>query len=238
MNRRQKALLLAVVAGLLAFLLNSRLIASANRTEGVLQFTRDVQGGEKIGEADVEVVQLPAGLFPDALRSKEAAVGKMARGFYPKGTVVRNGMVTAEEVTLRVPERLNALSESGLRAIAVQATLENTVGRNLRPGDRIDLYGVGKGEASLIQTAVPVLSAPAPSKDGTGGEAALVLALSEEDARRLLEAIGRGSHLYALLRPTGEAAGVRPPDRGNMTDQTEAPAPGGIPAPDEKEGAR
>jgi len=234
---------LAVLFGLGAAFLVVTAMGAARQTEKVVVAAREILPERQVTSADLKVEDVPRAAVPqDAVRSPEQATGKWTRGLVLPGEVLRRGHL-AEDSGVRgvMGAKLAAAGDPKIRAFAIPAESQTTVGGEVREGDRVDLLGVvnvsAQGQQLLLSkvlaAGVAVLKVAGESSDplkpSSGG--ALVLAVSPELAEDLAYVLNAGK-LYVLLNPyqadesAAKTAGVVPETFLKKYGYQVAPAPG------------
>ncbi|OAT83697.1 SAF domain-containing protein [Desulfotomaculum copahuensis] len=144
-----------------------------------------------ITPGDIRVEPIPrAALYPDALTSPNQAVGWVARGYIPAGTVLRASM-------LLPPDKAGLSGKlvryPGQEGVALQAGLETDVAGSVRPGDMVEVTARYKdGQAERLFNAVPVLQA---------SDKGLVLALTSDENIQYQKALSKGAAIVCALLP-------------------------------------
>jgi len=224
LNRSKAFLLLAFMCAALAAGAAAWLLHVSLPQKTVLVAAADIGPRGQIPASAVRKVSLPAAGVPDDALVDEASLsGKVARGFIPAGTVLREAMLQPRWSA----GAAGALAEIGpeYRLVALPVSLDTSVGNCVAAGDRIDLYAVGRdGRHALVASNVLVFSGPGlPSKPPAKGLGilsgqqdqqkppdALVLVLHESEVDRVVAALAESSRLIAVLRPLeGESGGLK-----------------------------
>lgn len=204
-----------VAAGAAAWLLHNFLPQKT-----VLVAAADIAPRSQVHVTAVLKVSLPAAGVPgDAMTNEAALSGKVARGFIPTGTVLREAMFQPRWSA----GAAGSLAEIGpeYRLVALPVSLDTSVGNCVAAGDRIDLYVVKKdGSHGLVVANTLVFSGPgspsSPPAKGIGtlggqteqkGVEAVILILPESDVDRVVGALSEGGRLIAVLRPLKESGG-------------------------------
>lgn len=191
------AVLLAILAGVLAFNFLNRIRLQAVPSEPVLVAVVDIQPGSMIQPGMVEIRTVPWHVLPVGHMSQiDAALGRIT--LYP---------IKANEILL--PSRFAGHPEAGLSArlpdgrwamVLPGGWLVSPI-PEVSAGDRIDLLSYQGGEdpvsVGVIVTAVQILEVVGTSESATG----LVLAVSLEQAEVILIARANGFSILPLLRP-------------------------------------
>lgn len=157
----------------------------------------------------------------DAVTSASMLTGLVSRAPIPEGTIVTTGMFAAPQTrigTVMIPP--------GKRALALDLAPVPGIAGFAGAGDRIDVYGVAKGEGTppgvkLVLQSVEVLNvngAGLPTAQGqpTGPNLVYLLAVTPTEAERLIF-LTEFEKLYFDLVPKGEAPVTTP---GAGPDQT------------------
>lgn len=150
-----------VVAAVCIGLAASATVAAARPapppTQPVVVTTREVPAGTALVAGDVEVLDVAAGLAPEALRTVDDAVGRTASVRLAPGTALQESLVAAGDLVAAAPE--------GTVVAAVR--LDPGVGGLLTAGDRVDLL-VAAGELGPPGSATPAEPGAAGSDAATG----------------------------------------------------------------------
>ena len=156
---RTKSVLLAVVLGLLAFLLfrvkvgsvKKELLAEYGEETSVVMATRDILPGVEIEKDDIGVEQVPAVFAqPGVFESADEVIGRMAQIPIRTGEqIIQTKLVFAEGGYLS----LKIGKDSARRAITLKLDGEGGMVGLLHPGDFVDVIGVFESAASGGATA-------------------------------------------------------------------------------------
>lgn len=157
-NRNKAMLMVAIVLGIASFalmfaFLNSRgggdsavdRALSGPGAEEVVVAVRDIQAGQKISAADLDVVSVPgAALLPGRFADPTLLVGQVATSPIFAGEQVTLNRITqtagAATLAFKVPD--------GMRAVALEVPHESWIAAGLpQPGDRVDVLAI----ATLIR---------------------------------------------------------------------------------------
>ena len=184
-------LITALFAGALAVAGSIYTIQNKIGAVPVVVAYQDLNDQKVIAPGDIRIEQRPrSALYPDALSSPEQAVGWVARGYIPAGTVLRASM-------LLPPDKAGLSGEldhyAGREGVALQAGLETNVAGSVRPGDMVEVTARYKdGQAERLFDAIPVLSV---------NEQGLVLALTSDENLQYQRALSRGAAIVCALLP-------------------------------------
>ncbi len=163
----------AVLAGL------SAIAPPAPPTAWVVVTSRQLAGGTRLAEGDLQRVQRPIQALPeDAVAETETLVGRVLVGPLPANTMLSGLSVVSSRLAGTTPGLMIVpvrLGESDLRAL-------------LQPGDRIDLIALSDrgGPATVVAKSVRIAAIPASeSGGGFGGssDSRGLLILIEADAQ-------------------------------------------------------
>ncbi|QGP94127.1 Flp pilus assembly protein RcpC/CpaB (plasmid) [Neomoorella glycerini] len=201
-------LVLAAACAVMAALAATAAINSYLNLVAVVVASRDIKPNELIGEGDLALKEFPARMAGTHwLRSMEGVAGKASTGFIPAGMPITNSMLS-EPADAGLAGRLKLYP--GTVALSLEAKNDTTVGQAVKPGDHVDVYALSKGGgapgaapgAQLVAIGVPVLATP------TGNDAlaakAVVLAVTPEQATRILNARAAGDDLACTLNKAGD----------------------------------
>jgi Flp pilus assembly protein CpaB len=196
--------LVALLCGLGAAWLGTRLVESARRTAPVLVARALIPPMQRIAGGDVAVARLPVAAVPaDALANPAEAVGSYARvGFAPGAVVQRSALARGDgsslDAQLTAAEAARGGGGAALRAVPLPLDAAHGYGL-VAAGDRVDVVvAADKVGGGLVQTAARgvLVEAKLPAagrgdllagQDATAaGSGVLVLALSPEEAERVL----------------------------------------------------
>ncbi|CEP67162.1 Pilus assembly, Flp-type CpaB [Moorella glycerini] len=155
---------------------------------------KDIEGHQVLAPGDLTVVPVPrAALYKDALPAVSQAVGQVARGYIPAGTVMRASM-------LLPPAKAGAsglLSDyPGLVALAVKADIETNLAGVLQPGDKVQVMARYK-DARGGRYEVLASSAPALVVNDKG----VLLGLTPEENGKYQQALAGGAVISFALLP-------------------------------------
>ncbi|MGI8806337.1 MAG: Flp pilus assembly protein CpaB [Acidimicrobiales bacterium] len=161
---------------------------------------------------------LPAELPSDGVRDPSQLSGRVAGAVIPTGTIVTTAMFPDPQTRIGT-----VVIPAGKRALALEMPPMAGVAGFVGAGDRIDVYGVVKGEAPapssvrLVLQGVDVLNvngAGLPAAQGQPGSPNLIylLAVTPADAERLIY-LNEFEKLYFDLVPKGEGP-VKTPGAG------------------------
>lgn len=186
-----------VLAGLLGALLTLGLLRSAGSTRPVLVAARDLVPGTVVDEGALAVARLDAGdeliahLFP-------AGEAGELHGLVVTAPVARGAPVTRDDLG-------PADAGAAPRAMSFAVARADSVGGELRAGDRVDVLGVdaASGGVRYVLTDTALLAADHGDGGPLGGDDAIVLtvALDPAAALRLAGALEAGP--VRVVRATG-----------------------------------
>lgn len=126
-----------------------------------------------LSAADLYLIQVPVQGYPaGGFSDLNAVTGKVSLINIPSGQPVMNSMLSSSQLS------------PGLRAVAVPATLANSVAYTLKSGDRVDILATMDGQdkqpvITLIAQNIPVIDR---ADDASHKPQAYVLALSVKEA--------------------------------------------------------
>ncbi len=185
----------AIVSGLLAFLLILSWMRSQQELVEVAIATEEIRSGNVVTAGSFDFIEVPAdGSFEGRLTSPEdaaALVGSVATRFIAPGDPI----LDSDLRPIETPE--------GLRAMSLPLELNRAVGGVLAVGDRVDIIGFDDAGARYIASDVAVLGIPGESSSafGAGASYAITVAVNDVQALALAEAL-EFSDLH-VLRSTG-----------------------------------
>jgi pilus assembly protein CpaB len=175
----------------------------------VLAAARDLGAGAMLGPADVRLVRLDPAAVPDgALRSPRSALGRSVAGAVRRGEPITDVRLVGPGLTVGL---------SRFDSVAVPVRLaDGETAALLRAGDRVDLLATSAdgsdrlpgggppatapGEAVAVAAGVRVLAVLTRS-DGATEDGVLVLVATSEDAARRLAGTAAHARLSVALRP-------------------------------------
>lgn len=184
------------------------------KTEKIVVTARDVDANTVLTPKDVRAETVSAKTVGrDVLRNLSEAVGKATDRPLPSGTPLSSKYLKPP-LAAGVAGKLD--SYPGTVAVSVPASADATVGSSIKAGDRVTVYALYKSGSPVVRqgqavpaapgfleelaVGVPVLSAPSGnSPAGQGG--AVVLAVSPEQASRILRARAAGAEIACVLLP-------------------------------------
>ncbi|WP_251150534.1 SAF domain-containing protein [Cellulosimicrobium sp. Marseille-Q4280] len=203
----------ALCCGVAAATAVSALSPDPPPTVSVVVTAREVSAGAELAAADVRVVDVPADLAPEALRSPDDAVGRSASVRIAPGTALQESLVAAGDLVSAAPPG----------TVVAPVRLDPGISGLLAAGDRVDLLvasaatgltGVA-GEPAPADGASPYLARGAvvvpgrPGESASGGllgsptvtgEQVTLVAVLPEEAERLAAVAGWGQ-VTAVLVP-------------------------------------
>ncbi|MGW1680094.1 SAF domain-containing protein [Saccharopolyspora sp. NPDC002376] len=170
------------------------IMSSAWEREPMLQLTRDVPWGHRIGDTDVTTVDLP----PDAREfavvdvDRGRVVGQIAAGNLRAGQLVALSDVTTQLVPAR-----------GQRMIGIRLLPGRYPARGLAPNDPVEVVGLSStGGAETVQGEA-VFQARVVQSSPLDAEGAVVVdLLIDSSAAEQAHAAAAGGALVTLLGPT------------------------------------
>lgn len=257
----KKATLAVLAAALVALLLtfgiykhnrsaHDAAVRSASHSWQYLAAARSIGGGERIGPADMMVVnsigdQPVVGAFGPADKAK--VLGRIAAYPMADGMIFTAKYLAPPDSSLGLPHKI----PSGMRAFSVKANEVNDLGGFLYPGTKVDVLVALKGgdvkaarSLSLVQD-VEVLATGkqlAPDPSGKPIEASVVTVLvTPDEAQEIALAQEEGAIYFSLRngddnavsddKPTlfSELAGEPAPVRRGPLARHSHPQPAGIP---------
>lgn len=192
-NYRLMLLIGLICGGLAAF----GAVTAVNQKVGAVPAVvaaKDIEGHQVLAAGDVTVVPVPkAALYKDTLPAVGQAVGQVARGFIPAGTVIRASM-------LLPPAKAGIsglLSDyPGLVALAVKADIETNLAGVLQPGDKVQVMARYKdakgGRYEVLASSAPVLVV---------NDKGVLLGLTPEENSRYQQALAGGAAISFALLP-------------------------------------
>lgn len=199
-------LILTVVLAVAAGALSVWLVRSYVGTVRVAAVLSDIEGGAVMQAQSVTMVDCAKGnLYPDAVRDPKQVVGMVARGFIPRGTLLRMSMFMPPQMA-GISGQLAALGKD-YRAVAIQNTMSTTVAGAVQAGDRVDIYASPKDSDTHIKILSDVLVLQAGSVKTSEGQQqtqGLILAVHEKDLESIIDYLPGGkkeSPLTVVLKP-------------------------------------
>ncbi len=190
----------AIVSGLLAFLLILMWMRSQQDVIEVAVAAEEIRSGNLITSDLVEYVEIPAsGSFGDRMITLEDATlleGSVATRLISPG----EPLLDTDLRPVETPE--------GLRAMSVPLDINRAVGGVLAVGDRVDVIGFDEAGPHYIATDIEVLDIPGESSGafGSGASYAVTVAVDDVQALAIARALEFGD--LHILRSTGAPAVV------------------------------
>lgn len=204
--KRKTRLALSIVTGLAAcvvtalYVSNVRAEAERSQTEMMARYggelvkvcvaTSDIDAGDTIDSANVELTEWVATLLPeDAATSFRDIEGKQATSFIPKNSVVCGEHFASVERGLSVP--------AGSTAVSLALDDEHAVGGAIEAGCKVDVYVSVDGladrlcQASVLQTNAETSGVSVPLEW-------VVLGVDTEHVGEVLAATERGTVSLAI----------------------------------------
>ncbi len=196
LSRLKLGHVLAIVAGLLAVLLNVALLRSDDPLIRVATAGEPIRSGTAIDVATVELVEVP---WEGSLTGRFLTAEELTR---LDGTVATRTISAGEPL---LDTDLRAVSgRDGLRAMSLPIDQSKAVSGALAVGDRVDVISVEGEAAAFIATAVEIVGVPSEdgaSAFGTSGTWAPTLAVTDAQALRIAAALELGR--VHVIRSTG-----------------------------------
>lgn len=186
---------IAIVSGLLAFLLILSWMRSQQDLIEVAVATNTIRSGNVIGAAMFDFVEIPtAGFFDGALVSPEEA-GRLVGSVATRQIGADEPILDSDVRPVDTPE--------GLRAMSVALDITRAVGGELAVGDRVDVIGFDDVGPLYIATDVAVLDVPGERTSAFSAATgfAVTLAVDEEQALAIAAALHAGD--VHVIRSTG-----------------------------------
>lgn len=171
----------------------------------VVYSIKDISEGTAVMADALEEKEVEAGKAPvDAFSSSSMAVGRIAKYGIPAGQIV-----TAHDfVTSGRTAGFESLIKEGHRAVTFAVDATTGVAGFVAPGSRVDIIAtVGQGETTktgAILSDVEVIAVGQTyQKQSAGGAvpaSSVTVALTPEDANKLIKGVAAASRLYLTLR--------------------------------------
>ena len=213
--RRSLRLLASVATGVLAVIIaasyGSSVRDEANRERqemlaayggdlvSVCVATRDIDSGEVLDEANVQLEEWVGTLLPKgAYTALDEVVGREATSRIPARTVVCPAFLEEVDGAIEVP--------SGMVAVSVPANEQSAVGGAIAPGDRVDVYVSDSGVADRLCSARVIDTSTRADEVGSTAIAWVTLAVEPESVSEVLAATARGT--ISLTLPDRASAGT------------------------------
>lgn len=188
--------IIAIVSGVLAFLLILSWMRSQQELISVAVAGQDIRAGNVIDTASFNYTEIPAdGAFGDTLvlegTEADALDGSVAVRFIEMGEPI----LDSDFRPVDTPE--------GLRAMSIPLQVNQAVGGVIVEGDRVDVIGFDDIGPRYIATGVAVLDVPGESGGAFGSSTsyAITLAVNDIEALELAAALEAGD--LHVLRSTG-----------------------------------
>jgi pilus assembly protein CpaB len=193
----------------------------------IVKAVKDIPEGatisaDMLSEEDVEASKAPV----DAFSSSSQAVGKIAKYGIPLGQVVGNRDLASNVAVQQVG--FEAKIKEGHRAVTFAVDPTTGVAGFVAPGSHVDVISVvGSGattKAQAILSDVEVIACGQQFQKVAGGVAvpasSITVALTPDDASKLIRAVAASSKLYLTLRNDKDHTPVAVVD---VTSQFEKP---------------
>lgn len=202
----------AAVCAFIAAAIVVTLVNGYLRTEKIVVTARDLDANVVLAEKDVRTETVSARTVGrGVLKNPSEAVGKATDRPLPAGTPICSGYLKPP-LAAGVAGRLG--SYPGAVAVSVPASADATVGGSIKAGDRVTVYALFKSGSPVVKQGapnapgsleelavnVPVLSVPSGSSP-VGQGSAVTLAVSPEQASRILRARASGAEIACVLLP-------------------------------------
>jgi pilus assembly protein CpaB len=213
----------AIVCGLVASYMTSRLIAEKNETVKVLVPNKDIPEWTPVRtpetmfvEKDVPKNQAPPTYIPPS------AIGEMKDRLLIK-KVRKDEPVTWESLQSKDKMGLEALLPAGKRAFAIETSARTAAGGFILPGSHVDIILVSRGQIAgdskyvledVLVRAIDLLPVRPDDKPGLV-PSTITLELTPEEALKLSKIVQQGQLMLTL----------RPPDDKKKYSETVAVAP-------------
>lgn len=183
---------LAVVAAVLAALLNLVLVRGGDAGHDVLVAARDIAAGETVAASDLATATVDV----DAT----VAAGLLAATAFTDGQVAVHAIAEGEPL-VRSALRSPAAAD-GLRAMSIPVDPTHAVGGALRVGDRVDVIEVVDDTARYLATGIEVLAVgERATAIGAVTGASITVAVDDRTALALAAAIRADG--VEVVRSTG-----------------------------------
>lgn len=202
----------AAVCAFVAAMAAVVLVNSYLRTTGIVVAARDLDANAVLTQKDVRLETVSARVAGrNILRDVSEAIGKATDRPLPAGTPVTSAYLKPP-LAAGAAGRLS--SYPGTVAVSLPASPDATVGGSVKPGDRVTVYalykagapttpgqgGVPAGSVVELAVGVPLLSVPSASP-GQAASGAVTLAVTPEQASRILAARAAGAEVACVLLP-------------------------------------
>ncbi|MEW6226485.1 MAG: Flp pilus assembly protein CpaB [Bacillota bacterium] len=212
----------AAVCAFVAAMAAVALVNGYLKTTGIVVAAKDLDANAVLTQKDVRLETVSARVAGrDVLRDVSEAIGKATDRPLPAGAPVTSAYLKPP-LAAGAAGRLS--SYPGTVAVSIPASADATVGGSVKPGDRVTVYalykagalaasgqgGVPAGSVSELAVDVPVLGAPsgAPIPAGQApASSAVTLAVTPEQASRILAARAAGAEVACVLLPVREGGG-------------------------------
>jgi len=185
------------VSVILALLTSAAVAYGYNSVAGmvpVVVASDNIYEDRVVNSNNVTIRQFPkGGLQNDTVLDIEDIRGKVARGYIPRGTVLRNSMFQTVAGS-GVPAKLSVMP--GKVAVAIPSDIYTTVGGTIKDGNTVSLFTITEEKVVEIIKSAVVLRSP-----GEGRNDGLVLAVLPQEAETIFSSIGRNDKLTVYLNP-------------------------------------
>lgn len=183
-----------------------RLIQEGEVVE-VLVASQDIRKGEVVRENMLGFMRTHSSeLKPNALRSPESAIGKVARvDILPRQEILAN--------MLKLPTDTQVLSQRtprGRRAYTISIDRVSAVGGNVKAGDRVDVVGIMQLPQTPGQTVMTLFEGARVLTVEEAGRNldSITLALTSDEIKALTFALENGKVKLVLRSPLDEPEGI------------------------------
>ncbi len=187
----------AVVCAVLAALVGVYGYNTVAKMDNVVIASRDIIADETASDGNITVGKEPAGsLKADSVQNINEIKGMVAKGFVPAGTPLRKSMFM-QSSGAGAAARLSAM-EGNKVAIALPDTIDTSVGKALKKGDKVAVKGATKaGAKTVLCAAADVLEVVNKEKDII----AVILALTPTEAEQIATARATNQIVWCELLP-------------------------------------
>ena len=152
---------------------------------------KDIPAGETVSESDVETRTWVASLLPEeAVVKRDECVGKMLGSSIVKGEPITAKRFQANVKGVKVPD--------GMVALSIPTDSTASLGGNLQPTQRVDIYATGPSSTTRIVKNVEILETSNSEKIANASNGWIVVAVEASHVQELVAAI-QELQLYITL---------------------------------------
>jgi Flp pilus assembly protein CpaB len=187
----------AVICAVLAALVGVYGYNTVAKMSNVVVASRDIIADESVSETNVTSGKEPAGsLKSDSIQNISEIKGMVAKGFIPAGTPLRKSMFMSA-AGAGTAARLSAMDGNKV-AIAVPDSVETSIGKALKKGDKVSVKGATKAGAKVVLCPTADVLEVVNKETGI---TAVILALTPQEAEQIASARATNQNVWCELLP-------------------------------------